>query len=78
MWAVAVAKAGIEEGSALIGGSLIVAPTGEIVAKAQTVADEVIVAEIDLDRCAEIRANIFDFEMHREPGAYGAITASKG
>ena len=78
MWAVAVAKAGREEGSELIGGSVIVAPTGEIIARAQTTADEVISAEIDLDRCAEIRANIFDFKMHREPGDYGAITAKKG
>ncbi|MDF2234216.1 N-carbamoyl-D-amino-acid hydrolase [Albimonas sp. CAU 1670] len=78
MWAVAVAKAGMEEGSELIGGSVIVAPTGEIIARAQTTADEVISAEIDLDRCAEIRANIFDFKAHREPGDYAVITAKKG
>lgn len=77
LWAVAVAKAGREEGCDLIGGSLIVAPTGEIVAKAVTQGDEVISAEIDLDRCAEIRANIFNFAMHREPQDYAAITAPK-
>ncbi|QEW19636.1 N-carbamoyl-D-amino acid hydrolase [Marinibacterium anthonyi] len=77
LWAVAVAKAGREEGCDLIGGSLIVAPTGEIVAKAVTQGDEVISAEIDLDRCAEIRANIFNFALHREPQDYAAITAPK-
>lgn len=75
LWAVGVAKAGLEEGCELIGGSLIVAPTGEIVAKAATQGDEVIVAEIDLDRCTEIRANIFNFAEHREPQDYAAITA---
>ncbi|KAA8612919.1 N-carbamoyl-D-amino-acid hydrolase [Salipiger aestuarii] len=77
LWAVSVAKAGLEEGCELIGGSLIVAPTGEIVAQAQGVGDEVITAQIDLDRCAEIRANIFDFAQHREPQTYGLITAPK-
>ena len=77
LWAVAVAKAGYEEGSELIGGSLIVAPTGEIVARAATSGDEVITAEVDLDRCAEIRANVFNFALHREPGDYAPITAAK-
>lgn len=73
LWAVAVAKAGMEEGSMLIGGSLIVAPTGEIAAKATTQGDEVITARIDLDRCAEIRANVFDLALHRQPDQYGKL-----
>ncbi|MYM56913.1 N-carbamoyl-D-amino-acid hydrolase [Thalassovita mangrovi] len=77
LWAVAVAKAGMEEGSELIGGSVIVAPTGEILARAATTGDEVITAEVDLDRCAEIRANVFNFAQHREPQDYAAITAPK-
>lgn len=77
LWAVGVAKAGLEEGCELIGGSMIVAPTGEIVARATTTGDEVIVAEIDLDRCAEIRANVFNFAEHREPQDYAPITAPK-
>jgi predicted amidohydrolase len=77
LWVAAAAKAGLEEGCALIGGSCIVAPTGEIVAKAVTVADEVITATVDLDRCAEIRANIFNFKAHREPGDYALLTAPK-
>lgn len=77
LWAVAVAKAGLEEGCELIAGSMIVAPTGEIVARAATSADEVITACIDLDRCTEIRAHIFNFRKHREPQTYGAICAPK-
>jgi len=77
LWAVAVAKAGMEEGSELIGGSVIVAPTGEILSRAATTGDEVITAEIDLDRCSEIRANVFNFSAHREPQDYLAITAPK-
>ncbi|GMG84308.1 N-carbamoyl-D-amino-acid hydrolase [Paralimibaculum aggregatum] len=77
LWAVAVAKAGREEGCDLIGGSLIAAPTGEIVAQASTTGDEVISARIDLDRCAEIRANVFNFALHREPQDYALITAPR-
>jgi predicted amidohydrolase len=77
LWAAAAAKAGREEGCDLIGGSVIVAPTGEVIARAATLGDEVIAARIDLDRCAEIRANIFNFALHREPQEYGEITAPK-
>lgn len=73
LWAIATAKAGHEEGCDLIGGSMIVAPTGEIVARAAGVADEVITAQIDLDRCSEIRRNVFDFALHRQPADYGRL-----
>ena len=75
LWALAAAKAGREEGCDLIGGSMIVAPTGEIVAQAATVGDEVITASVDLDRCAEIRRNIFNFAEHRQPDQYRDLTA---
>ena len=75
LWALAAAKAGREEGCDLIGGSMIVALTGEIVAQAVTVEDEVITASVDLDRCAEIRRNIFNFVEHRQPDQYRALTA---
>jgi N-carbamoyl-D-amino-acid hydrolase len=74
LWAVGTAKAGREEGCDLIGGSLIVAPTGEVVAQASTVEDEVVTARIDLDRCAEIRQNIFNFQLHRQPEEYRLLT----
>ncbi len=66
-WAVAVAKAGDEDGSGLIGGSCIVDPNGLIVAQAETLADEVIVAECDLDACRQGKEKMFDFAAHRRP-----------
>ncbi|MDV7141780.1 N-carbamoyl-D-amino-acid hydrolase [Tropicimonas sp. TH_r6] len=73
LWAIAVAKAGREEGCDLIGGSMIVAPTGEILARTAGLEDEVITSRIDLDRCSEIRRNVFDFSQHRQPGDYGLL-----
>jgi predicted amidohydrolase len=73
-WIVGVAKAGREEGCDLIGGSCIVAPTGEIVAKCSTLGDELAISEIDLDRCREIQDNIFNFAAHRQPDQYGLLT----
>ncbi|NDR57727.1 N-carbamoyl-D-amino-acid hydrolase [Aliiruegeria sabulilitoris] len=73
LWAIATAKAGREEGCDLIGGSVIVAPTGEILARAAGTDDEVITARIDLDRCGEIRRNVFDFAKHRQPADYGRL-----
>ncbi len=77
-WVVGVAKAGREEDCDLIGGTCIVAPTGEIVAQCETLADEVIVYACDLDRCREIQDNIFNFALHREPETYRLITETKG
>ncbi len=76
-WVIATAKAGREEGCDLIGGSCIIAPTGEIVAQAQGVGDELVTAEIDLDRCKELRDNVFNFALHREPEDYAPICAPK-
>jgi predicted amidohydrolase len=76
-WVVGVAKAGCEEGCELIGGSCIVAPTGEIAARCTTLGDELIVADCDLERCREIRDNVFNFALHREPDTYGLLTAPK-
>ena len=73
-WVIATAKAGREEGCDLIGGSCIIAPTGEIVARTQGFGDELAVAEIDLDRCQELRDNVFNFELHRRPGDYAPIS----
>lgn len=72
-WVIGTAKAGREEGCDLIGGSAIIAPTGEIIARTQGVGDEIAVAEIDLERCRELRENVFNFSLHREPGDYGPI-----
>lgn len=77
-WVVGVAKAGEEEGCDLIGGTCIIAPTGEIVAECDSLEDEVIVHACDLDRCREIQDNVFNFDLHRVPESYGLITASQG
>ncbi len=77
-WVVGVAKAGREEGCDLIGGSCIIAPTGEIAAQCETLADEVVVNECDLDRCREIQDNVFNFALHRQPESYRLITQTKG
>jgi len=76
-WVVGVAKAGHEEGCDLIGGSCIIAPTGEIVAQCTTLDDELIVAQCDFTRCDEIKSNVFDFAQHRQPQHYGLIAAPK-
>jgi predicted amidohydrolase len=49
VWVAAAAKAGLEDGQALIGGSCIIAPTGEIAALAMSLDDEVIVHRADLE-----------------------------
>ncbi|SFO94009.1 Predicted amidohydrolase [Cohaesibacter marisflavi] len=77
MWIVGVAKAGKEEGCDLIGGSCIIDPTGQIVAQAKTLEDELVFFEADLDRCDEIRKNVFNFQRYREPENYTPITEPK-
>jgi predicted amidohydrolase len=77
-WVVAVAKAGVEDGAGLIGSSVIVDPRGVIVAQTTTLADEVIVAEADLDACLPMRRKMFDFAAHRRPQHYSLITERAG
>jgi len=77
-WAVAVAKAGDEDGSGLIGGSCIVDPNGLIVAEAQTLGDELLVADCDLDLCRQGKDKMFNFAAHRRPAHYTTITDRAG
>ena len=77
-WAVAVAKAGNEDGAGLIGGSCIVDPDGRIVVEAKGLGDEIIIADCDLDRCLQGKRKMFDFAAHRRPAWYGPITAQIG
>ncbi|MGD9912971.1 MAG: N-carbamoyl-D-amino-acid hydrolase [Rhizobiaceae bacterium] len=74
MYVVGVAKAGKEEGSNLLAGSCIVAPSGEIIALAQTAGDEVIVAKCDLDIGLYNRRAMFNFVEHRQVQHYNKIT----
>jgi predicted amidohydrolase len=77
-WVVGAAKCGVEEGSNMVGQSVIVAPSGEIVAMAVSLEDEVITARCDLDLGKRYQETIFDFARHREPGAYKLIVERKG
>lgn len=77
-WAVAVAKAGNEDGSGLIGGSCIVDPNGVIVAEATTLGDEVLVADCDLDACRQGKEKMFNFAAHRQPHWYRSIVERTG
>lgn len=77
-WVVGVAKGGIEEGVESLAQSMIVAPSGQIVAQALTQGDEVIVADCDLDWCKKYTGTLFDFEKYRRPELYTRITSQRG
>ncbi len=77
-WVVGVAKAGCEDGHDLMGGSAIIAPTGEVVAQCRTLDDELIVADCDLDATTFGKETIFDFARHRRIEHYGLITERTG
>jgi len=77
-WVVGVAKAGMEEGCALLAGSAIVAPSGEIVALASSNGDEIITARCDLEQVRYSRRTMFNFAEHRRPEHYGLITSRTG
>jgi predicted amidohydrolase len=78
LWVAAAAKSGDEDGCHLIGGSAIVAPSGEVVAKARTEDDEVVVAEVDLSFAEPYRRSVFNFAAHRRPEHYSLIVDRVG
>ncbi len=78
VWIAAAAKAGLEEGQALIGGSCIIAPTGEIVAMAASIDDEVVAHRVDLQLIATCQRVNFDFARYRRPGEYRLIAERAG
>ncbi|MBX3014760.1 MAG: N-carbamoyl-D-amino-acid hydrolase [Caldilineaceae bacterium] len=77
-WVVGVAKAGEEEGVKQIGQSCIIAPSGEIVAMATTLEDEVVTAQCDLDQATLYKKHLFHFAAHRRIEHYGLITQQTG
>jgi len=77
-WVVGVAKAGVEEGVDQIGGSCIIAPSGEVVAACTTKGDELALARCDLDLCNSYKGTTFNFDVHRQPRAYRMIVERKG
>ena len=77
MFVVGVAKCGVEAGVEMIGESAIYAPSGQILAMCGTQGDELAVARCDLDWCRPYKETVFNFALHRQPWAYGAITEDR-
>ncbi|MGH7091962.1 MAG: N-carbamoyl-D-amino-acid hydrolase [Stellaceae bacterium] len=77
-WVLAAAKCGAEDGFGMIGGSAIVAPTGEIAAQALTEDDELIGFTLDLGLGEYLRRTVFNFAKHRRVEHYGLITERAG
>jgi predicted amidohydrolase len=77
-WVVGVAKCGVEEGCEMIGGSSIIAPTGEVIGQALTQDDELVVARCDLDLTKSYKASTFNFDLHRQPDQYRRIVEQRG
>jgi N-carbamoyl-D-amino-acid hydrolase len=77
-WVLAAAKCGAEDGFDMIGGSAIVAPTGEIAAQALTLDDEVIAVDLDLELGDYLRRTVFNFARHRRTEHYRLICERTG
>jgi predicted amidohydrolase len=70
--AIAAGKAGIEDGNPFIGASSIISHTGEVLARAASEGDELVVADLDLGAAAEARERL-DHQVNRRPDQYDAI-----
>ena len=77
-WVTGIAKAGVEDGFPMIGGSVIINPDGKIAAEAKTEEDELIVNECDLDDCEFGKKTIFNFSRHRRIENYRVISEQTG
>lgn len=77
-WVVGVAKGGTEEGVESLAQSAIFAPSGQVVARALSTGDELLLAACDLDLCDKFKHTLFQMERYREPQHYSIITAQKG
>lgn len=73
-----VGKAGVEDGGLLIASSVIVAPSGKIIAESMTRDDELVVARIDLAECRFNKEGVFNFAKHRRVEHYGRIVQQVG
>jgi len=69
---VGVAKAGVEDGVELIGGSCIIDPLGQVLARAATTGDELVQARLDLDQMRPVRKR-WNFLGRRQPQHYGLV-----
>lgn len=76
LFVVSSAKAGVEDGVEFIGGSAVVSPLGEVLAKAATTGDELVACRIDLDQVIPARKR-WNFFGRRRPEFYAPITAPR-
>jgi predicted amidohydrolase len=77
-WLVETAKCGFEDGNRMFGHSLIVAPTGEIVARSVSEEDEVVCFNADIDLANDLKKTMFNFAAHRRPEHYRLIVERVG
>lgn len=77
VWVLAAGKSGNEDEQHLIGGSCVVAPSGDVVARAVGDGDELVVSEYDSTRAEPYRHEMFNFGKHRLPEEYSAITEQR-
>lgn len=77
VWVVAAAKAGREEGVDMLGHSCIISPSGEVVALASTLGDELIAYRCNLD-LAPYYKSFHDFPRNRRPGQYDNLMGVGG
>ena len=75
---VGVAKGGLEEGVQSLAESMIIAPSGEILAKTATDGDAVVAADCDLDWCRQYTGTLFDMNRYRRPEVYTHLTSQRG
>jgi len=77
-FSVNIAKCGTEDGHDLISGTTIIAPSGKIIAEAETKGDELVVANLDLTQCRAGKEKMFAFEKHRRIEHYHRIVDQTG
>ncbi len=73
---IAAGKAGVEGGVEYIGGSVVIDPSGEILRKAATDGDELVLAEIDAKAAADLRGRL-NLEINRRPDLYGGLVQTR-
>ncbi len=75
---VGVAKGGCEEGVDSLAESLIIAPSGEVLAKTVGNGDEVVVADCDMEWCKNYQNTLFDLDYYRRPESYRRHVTQRG
>jgi predicted amidohydrolase len=74
---VAPGKAGVERGVEYIGDSMVIGPWGNILRRAGTDGDELVIADLDLADAAEVQARL-DLSTKRRPEAYRPLVERAG